>query len=373
MAFLSKMFGGSFTEEHYIPDLRFWENTGVSNPGWGSIIRIGQNLYSFGSSSSTHILTSPWNDCLNWTDTGKTCPGNSGDRWRLAIIGDYLWVFGRQNTINDSSNAVKIYNAPLSDPTTWTQQGTLIDGCRSNADYAIVDGYVVILTTEGNATFAFAPTSNPTSFSTKSIASFPWMETVDKRIVAEPGYFITDNKLHLIMRGGITNVAVYPCNCIYDATTLTGKNYWFDMGFFPDFGLNLYNYLNNPQFWNIGNYMYMFATGGGNTYSTIGACKIKDLDNKKFDYINTTFNYNQYGFRYLGNCGQWIGSDGRFYSLSQGGTIMRSHRMHVLSEPQNLTTLKNLQAVTDDGLPTMVTKSCQLGYKEWITNRTDWV
>lgn len=128
-----------------------WNTTGInwitsnahtySNPTWttysnalpGNVSSakaavIGEYVYLFGghNGSSNGQLNSihraPKSNPTSWTKLGQTLPSTLSVS-HLAIIGDYVYLFGGRTAQSNDSTTNRIYRAPLSDPTSWTDTG----------------------------------------------------------------------------------------------------------------------------------------------------------------------------------------------------------------------------------------------------------
>lgn len=80
----------------------------------------GHNGSSDGQTNAIH--RAPKSDPSTWTKLTPTLPSKL---WQshIAIIGDYIYLFGGRTGQSNSSTTNAIYRAPISDPTSWTTTG----------------------------------------------------------------------------------------------------------------------------------------------------------------------------------------------------------------------------------------------------------
>jgi hypothetical protein len=102
-------------------------------------VTVGDYIYLFGGANSggrTNIIyRAPVSDPLSWVDTGSVLPGNLSES-QLAVIGDYIYLFGGYN---GSVDVDVIYRAPTSnlfgEYGCYFAQYSRIITCRSYQNY----------------------------------------------------------------------------------------------------------------------------------------------------------------------------------------------------------------------------------------------
>jgi N-acetylneuraminic acid mutarotase len=161
----------------YTLDPTSWVNTGATLPGAladSQVAVIGDYVYLFGgyntSNRSNAIYRAPVSNPLAWTNTGATLP-DSFYGSRLAVIGDYVYLFGGQGSTTKNT----IYRAPVSNPLAWTNTGATLPGNLAWSHVAVIGDYVYLFggskTSQTNVIYR-APVSNPTSW-TNTGATLP--------------------------------------------------------------------------------------------------------------------------------------------------------------------------------------------------------
>lgn len=100
-------------------------------------------VYLFGGNASDMIHRAPLNNPCAWEDTGALLPGPvSGGQ--LAVIDGYIYIFGGFNDpLGDTLDT--IYSAPVSDPLTWTNHGSLLPRRIHQSQVAVLDGYIYLV------------------------------------------------------------------------------------------------------------------------------------------------------------------------------------------------------------------------------------
>ena len=146
-----------------------WVNTGSTIPGnlWNSQLAIiGDYVYLFGGNPTIGTRTNviyraPLSNPLSWSSVGSL-PANLAAS-QLAIIGDYVYLFDGRTGNTSYTNV--IYRAPLSNPTSWTNTGSTLPGNLGGSSLAIIGDYVYLFgSPSSNRAIYRAPLSNPTSW-----------------------------------------------------------------------------------------------------------------------------------------------------------------------------------------------------------------
>lgn len=161
--------------EFYIPDMRWWQDTGVDLPtnlsnNTGHIVTIGDYIYIFGgntaapgSGHSTVIMRALKTAPTAWSNVGNVA--TAVGRAHAVIIGDYVYLIGGSIAPGETSATV-IQRAPLSNPTSWSNVGNLPTAMRWSQAAILPDGYVYLFggfTTGITDQIWRAPLSNPVS------------------------------------------------------------------------------------------------------------------------------------------------------------------------------------------------------------------
>lgn len=86
-------------------------------------------IYMFGGDTTDSILKAPVNNPADWVDTGAKLPSILYAA-SLAIVGDRIYLFGGNNGNESDPMGLgaldTIYSAPVNDPLTWTNHGSLL-------------------------------------------------------------------------------------------------------------------------------------------------------------------------------------------------------------------------------------------------------
>lgn len=132
-----------------ISDPTNFTNTGKTLPGVlaaSQLAVIGNTMYLFGgqtagSTYSNVIYSAPVSDPTTWTNTTKTLPSNVAYS-QVAVIGNYVYLFG--GYLGGTNGQSIIYRASISDPMTWTNTGSTLPGMLGLSQLAIIDNYVYL-------------------------------------------------------------------------------------------------------------------------------------------------------------------------------------------------------------------------------------
>ena len=337
------------TYETYIPDPTVWTDTGINHPSplYTSIIRVGSTLYSFGGYTGSvfhnKIYSAPWNDSTNWTDTLATVPYTPFQA-RAAIIDGYIYLFG------DNNNLADIYRASVLDPLSWVDTGANIATARMHAGcVCVVDTKIIINHGTGYASFDTANISSPTVWTS--------FDPPGGGGIWEHNNAVIDNRL--LMFGGFNSFSrIRELNSYLTYENVTR------LYILPELCDKA------PEIYHIGNSIWIIG-GTNHTYVHEVPISAPMQQVSSYNCLPATVPYVQGS--------SWIDPNGYLYILSAANTsgplagrIYRSGRTKVYSEmPPTDGSSRPLLARTEKGEWTVVTKTCRLGFKSWLTNRTD--
>ena len=337
----------SFTNETYIPDPLVWTDTGVAGLFQiGSILRIGSTLYSFGgyvgAAFTNKIWTTAWSSPTSWAESASVLPGTPAGSLRTAIIDGYIYAFGDTN-----GGSQFIWKAPVSNPLDWSDTGSTLPTIRINSQVAIINGNIYIFNGyNGGAlsSYSVASTSAPLTWSNVT----PTVSTA----CYEAGIAVIDG--YGVICGGLPNNTSIGKNSINAAGTLN---------FDETLGAVLLTAVDkSPSIWHVGNNCWVMGFHG-TKYVLKTDKTFSSNSNSYFDVLPKTMDYDPNN--------SWIGQDGYMFIITSTN-IYRSGRTKVYSEsPPADGNNRSLLARTTQGIPTSVTSSCRLGFKSWLTNRTD--
>ncbi|MDB5244169.1 MAG: hypothetical protein JWN18_39, partial [Parcubacteria group bacterium] len=148
-----------------------WVNTGSILPQNTSaahtVAVINDYIYIFGGYiggfPSGSIYRAPVSNPTSWSITSGT--GNPGSAYgaSLAVLGDYIYEFGGNNGSGATS---AIYRAPVSSPANWVNTGATLPGTLEFSNLAVIGDYVYLFGGDGAGSNVIyrAPVSNPTSW-----------------------------------------------------------------------------------------------------------------------------------------------------------------------------------------------------------------
>ncbi|MGA1871683.1 MAG: hypothetical protein ACMUJM_24410 [bacterium] len=154
-----------------------WEDTGSVLPGVigdTQLAVIGDYVYLFGGHTSISfdvIYRAPISDPTNWEDTGAVLPGKIGCS-HLAVVDNYIYLFGGiDDSFKRSLTLDVIYRASVSDPTSWVNTGSVLPDSLAFSQLAIIGDYIYLFGgTNNNYSSIFtnaiyrASVSDPTSW-----------------------------------------------------------------------------------------------------------------------------------------------------------------------------------------------------------------
>lgn len=183
--------------------------------------------YLFGGKVIDKIYRASLNNPADWIDTGATLPTPLYDS-SLSIIDSTIYLFGG-NTLDgyamDGYGAVStIFSAPVSDPLTWTNHGSLLPVGLHSSSLGMADGYVFL--------FGGADSHSATDAILRASTSDPLSWTIVGTLPA-PLYgasiFQADGYWYLL--GGQTSSNL-PVNTIYSAS-ISDPLTWQEVGSLP--------------------------------------------------------------------------------------------------------------------------------------------
>lgn len=156
-----------------------WQNTGktlATALGRAALAVIGDYVYLFGgyngSAYTDTIYKSLKTDLATWT-TGGVLPSTVAYNTTL-VVGDYIYLYGG---LFGGAWSNKIYRAPVSDPTAWTDTSKTIPGVYGLERAAVIGSYVYLFGGyNGSAytnTILKASVTDPTTFTLVSGKTLP--------------------------------------------------------------------------------------------------------------------------------------------------------------------------------------------------------
>lgn len=139
----------------------------------GALAVIDGYIYIFGGKVTDKIYRSTVADPGTWVDTGATLPTPLYDS-SLAIVGDTIYLFGGNlgDYVNSQFAVDTIFTAPVSDPLTWTNQGSLLPRKLHSSHLGMANGYLFLAggqeTNTATDLIFTASTSDPLNWSIAS-------------------------------------------------------------------------------------------------------------------------------------------------------------------------------------------------------------
>ena len=222
-------------------------------------------IYMFGGKITDKIHRAHVNNPADWFDTGAVLPTPLFAS-SLAIVDGYIYLFGGhdgQGAIDGYGAVDTIFSAPVSDPLTWTNHGSLLP---RKLHYSAIgmDGYQLYLfggkeTNHASDVIFQAPTSNPLA----------WVDTGARLPYRVYGGVFTQINNNWMLLGGLLTTDG-PTNTIISAST-GSPLVWTITGLLPwscAYG----------QFVNIGGDGYLFGPMVGPTsgFTSILRCNLTD-------------------------------------------------------------------------------------------------
>lgn len=339
----------------YIPNPLVWTDTGSVGPSYfelATIMRIGSTLYCFGgyngSTFTSKIYTSAYTDGINWVDSGRTLPEECYSP-HIVLLGTNLYMFG------SGLGTTKIHTASTSNPLIWTDTGATLPTRRDNSPIAIVGNKIAIFfgynpnLGGGTNNIMWADKSTPLVWNTTAIA--------DAIANWESGVFVKDN-IAYVVGGDAQRNTVERFNADLTACTSLDNVLYYQVSHVPiciDVGTKAYiigGYDNNRSA------QYSEFAGSPASPGSV------------WNNSNTLPS----DFRYKSDM-MWVNADGYMFTTEWlTKKIYRSGRTAVLSQALAADDSSPVPAtVVADGTPTVITRSCRLGFKSWLTDRTDMI
>jgi len=335
----------------YIPNPLTWTDTGSVAPDgvdYSTIMRIGSTLYSFGglysSAVSNKIFTSAYSDGLNWVEASRTLPEACYSP-HIILLGTTLYMFG------SGAGTIKIHTASTSNPTIWTDTGATLPK-RDNAPIALVGNKIAIFfgyNGGGTNTVIWADKSAPLVWNTTTI--------VEAIINWESGIFVKDN-IAYVAGGDSQRITIEKFNT--DLTACTSLD-----------NVLQYHVSHVPICADIGTKVYILG-GFDNNYSIqhseFGGSPANPGTVWEEPWVSPS------DFRYRSDM-MWVNADGYMFTVDYGNRkIYRSGRTEILAQTPAANDSSPIPATfTSDGSPTEITRTCRLGFKSWLTDRTDMI
>jgi hypothetical protein len=169
-------------------------------------------VYIFGGETTDKIYRAPLNNPADWVDTGAVLPSILYAA-SLAIVNNHIYLFGGNNS-NESELGLgaldTIYSAPVSNPLSWTNHGSLLPRRLQYSNLGMSDGYLYLFggieINHSSDVIFRAPTSNPLA----------WTDTGARLPVPIYGSMLAQINGNWMMFGGLLFPDT-PVNTIYSA------------------------------------------------------------------------------------------------------------------------------------------------------------
>jgi len=202
---------------------------------------VGDKIYLFGGHNGSTfvnaIYSAPVSDPTIWSNTGTILPGNFC--WsNLIRVADKLYLFGG----NNGASMNTIYSASVSDPTTWINTGKTLPVATHASHIFTIGDYVYLFggcSTSLLSSIYRAPVSDPTNWTNtgKTLPSGSYAGTIS--VIGDHVYIFSGNT------GSYTNI-IYSAP-VSDPTTWTNT------------GKTLPGVLGLSQIITVGNYNYLLG------------------------------------------------------------------------------------------------------------------
>lgn len=173
--------------------------------------------YMFGGKLTNKIYRASLNNPADWSDTGATLPSNLYGS-SLAIVNSNIYLFGGSDGYDgysysyydgyDGYDGYYVYNggpidtifsAPISDPLSWTNHGSLLPKKLAYSNLGMYDGYLYLFggntNTGATASILTASTSNP----------LLWTDTGFTLPSPKYGSMLAQTDGYWLLYGGINN------------------------------------------------------------------------------------------------------------------------------------------------------------------------
>lgn len=252
------IYDSSTVADFNLPEPLSWDTTKCVLPqslSGSHLAIVGDYVYLFGGQGTNKIFRATLDNPTAWSDTGATLPTQLSSG-QLSIIDGYIYIFGG----NNGSATDKAYSASVSDPLTWTSHSAVLPRKLYNSHLAIVDGYIYLY----GGVDGYAPSN--VIFKANASSPLTWIDTGDKlpAPIANSQIAVVNNSIFIL--GGLTT-GNKPTSQIYQASTS-----------FPTIFSVLGNYLPYPayggQFFTVGNRGYMVVSTANATAPRASFTKI---------------------------------------------------------------------------------------------------
>lgn len=217
------IYDSSVVADFNLPDPLSWNTTKRVLPqaiAYSHLAVIGDYVYLFGGQVTNKIFRATLDNPATWFDTGAVLPTDlyAG---QLAIVDDRVYIFGG----NDGEATDAIYSAPISDPLDWTNHGSLLPRKLHSSQLAIVDGYIYL--------YGGSEVNSATDVIFKASTDDPltWVDTGDRLPVPLYNSQIAIINGNILLFGGQTS-PVTPVDTIYLAPT-SNPTFWHVYSFLP--------------------------------------------------------------------------------------------------------------------------------------------
>lgn len=248
-----------------LPNALDWNTTYKTLPGYvcdGQVAVIDGYIYLFGGQNSNKIFQAPVGNPSAFQDTGATLPTPLAGA-QLIITNNTIYLFGGMTSASLSSGTSTIFSAPVSNPLSWTNNGSLLPIRLHHSQLAIIGNFIYLFggNSSGNAVgnILAAPLFNPLS----------WVDTGFTLPVPLYGSHLGIADGYVYLFGGLLSNDTPTAN-IYSAT-LTQPLIWRNPTFLP-------YPVSYGQFCTIGANGYLFVSPASNSpsYTKILSCNLSN-------------------------------------------------------------------------------------------------
>jgi hypothetical protein len=220
-------------------------------------------IYLFGGKITNKIFRARVENPADWIDTGATLPNNLYGS-SLAVIDGYIYLFGGNTGAFLGLDALdNIYSAPVNDPLTWTDHGSLLPR-KLHYSALGMDGYQLYLFGGKGINRAL-----DTIFTASTTDPLTWTDTGATLPYDVYGAILAEVNNNWMLFGGLLDPDS-PTNTIISAPVSTPL-VWGLTGLLP--GSTAFG-----QFVNVGGDGYIFGpvVGTGTTFTPILQCNLSD-------------------------------------------------------------------------------------------------
>jgi hypothetical protein len=247
-----------------LPNPLDWATTYKTLPAYicdAQLAVVDGYIYLFGGQNTNKIYSASVNNPATFTDTGATLPISGLAGSQIAVLNGVIYLFGGTTDASLTSATDIILSAPVSNPLSWTNHGSLLPRKLHHSQLAIINNSIYLF--GGNeinnaiSNIFSAPLSNPLSWTdTGTNLPFPLygsqLGIIDGYAFLFGGLFSPDS----------------PSNVILTAS-LSDPTFWFSVGVLP-------YPICYGQFATIGGYGYLFTPTATTTtsYTKILRCDL---------------------------------------------------------------------------------------------------